>query len=373
MAKFLHTADWQMGMRAVHAGSRARQVREKRFEAATRVVGAAKAHAVEFVLLAGDTFEHHDVDDVVVKRTADILNQLAPIPTFILPGNHDPLVPGGVWDRQSWKRVGDHIRLCSDPREIEIAGTALYPCPLKQKRSGNDPTSWIPPREPGDRRVRIGLAHGGLDILGQALNFPIAASRAESSGLDYLALGDWHSYLLHGRAAYSGAMEPTDFAEHDSGFVSIVDILAAGAPPTIRRERTGMLTWVELNSIVRDITDVEALERTLRERGPAATVLARVGGGLDPGVDAAAIEALRTWKAELEETAFHVEWQFEFDVVSSDASIPDGILQRAHDALEAIQGGRPTEPSAASFTKHDPAVAAAARLLLRRLSTKEGS
>ena len=46
MAKFLHTADWQPGTRAVHAGSRARQVREKRFESATRVVGAAKTHTV---------------------------------------------------------------------------------------------------------------------------------------------------------------------------------------------------------------------------------------------------------------------------------------------------------------------------------------
>jgi len=93
MVKFLHTSDWQMGMRAVHAGIKAKEVRDTRFNSALRVTELAKEHQVDFVIIAGDVFEHHDVDDVVVKRTVDILNQFAPIPVYVLPGNHDPYVP----------------------------------------------------------------------------------------------------------------------------------------------------------------------------------------------------------------------------------------------------------------------------------------
>jgi DNA repair exonuclease SbcCD nuclease subunit len=130
MVKFLHTADWQMGMRAVHAGTKSKEIRAKRFEAASRLVDLARAARVDFVVLAGDTFEHHDVDEVVVKRTVDILNRFDPIPVYVLPGNHDPMLPGGVWDRSSWARVGSHVTLCTALKEMEIgSAAALYPCP----------------------------------------------------------------------------------------------------------------------------------------------------------------------------------------------------------------------------------------------------
>lgn len=94
MVRFLHTADWQIGMKAAHTGEKAKEIRQKRFETAGRVAEFAREKDVDFVILAGDTFEDHNVDNVAVKRTVDILNRLDPIPVYVLPGNHDPLVPG---------------------------------------------------------------------------------------------------------------------------------------------------------------------------------------------------------------------------------------------------------------------------------------
>jgi hypothetical protein len=51
--KFLHTADWQMGMKASPAGEKAREVRRKRFETAARIAELAKRENVDFVLLVG--------------------------------------------------------------------------------------------------------------------------------------------------------------------------------------------------------------------------------------------------------------------------------------------------------------------------------
>ena len=140
--KFLHTADWQMGMKALVAGEKAKEVRGRRFETAARIVELAKREGVEFVLLAGDLFENHDVDDAVVRRTVAVLESFAPIPVFVLPGNHDPLIVGGIWDRQSWQRVGGHVTLLRDAGETPVrADKVLYAAPVKKKQSTLHPTA----------------------------------------------------------------------------------------------------------------------------------------------------------------------------------------------------------------------------------------
>jgi DNA repair exonuclease SbcCD nuclease subunit len=76
-----------MGLKALQAGGKAKEVRAKRFETAARVVDVAKREGVDFVILAGDLFEHHDVDEAVVWKTVAVLDGFAPIPVFVLPGN----------------------------------------------------------------------------------------------------------------------------------------------------------------------------------------------------------------------------------------------------------------------------------------------
>ena len=50
MLRFLHTADWQIGMKASHVGEAGTRVRDERVAAARRVVEAARAAGVEFTL-----------------------------------------------------------------------------------------------------------------------------------------------------------------------------------------------------------------------------------------------------------------------------------------------------------------------------------
>ena len=54
--KFLHTADWQIGMKAAALGDAGARVREERLAAGRRVVEAAKSHHIDFVLVAGGTW-----------------------------------------------------------------------------------------------------------------------------------------------------------------------------------------------------------------------------------------------------------------------------------------------------------------------------
>src|SRR5262245_60894654 len=126
--KFLHTADWQLGMKAIHVGRAAQRVREERLAAAKRVVVAATEQHAEFIVVAGDTFEDNGVERLLVQKAADIFAAF-PGDVFILPGNHDPLVPGSVWEHPAWA-LHANLHVLREAEPIAIAGGVLYPCPL---------------------------------------------------------------------------------------------------------------------------------------------------------------------------------------------------------------------------------------------------
>lgn len=274
--RFLHTADWQIGMKAAHVGDAGGAVRAARFDAAKRVVAMARDHGAEFILVAGDTFEHNAVPRADVQRVADILGSF-PGPVWIIPGNHDPLVSGAVWEHGAW---GGHenLRVLRDARPVEIPGGVLFPCPLKSRHSLADPTAWIPARDGAG--LRIGLAHGTLELPHiDDRTFPIPLDAATARELDYLALGHWHSALIagDGRIAYSGTHETTSFGERDSGNALLVT-LEAGGSPHIESLRTGGLRWVSLGDdrTVGSSDDLEDIKATVDGIEDPAAVLLRV-------------------------------------------------------------------------------------------------
>lgn len=368
MVRFLHTSDWQMGMRAVHAGNKSKDIRIKRYETALKVLNLAKKNNVDFVIIAGDIFEHNDIDEIVVKKTVDILNQFAPIPVFIIPGNHDPSLPGAIWDRSSWHRIGTHIILLDEEGEYTLDnGATLYPCPVKQKRSSIDPTIWIPKRGPDDNNIRIGIAHGSLDILPDSVNFPISKSCAEEKGLDYLALGDWHSFFQHNRALYPGSFEPTSYTESDSGNVLIVEISAPEMPPKIEKIPCNTLNWAEFSVDIKDITDIEKLENEIRLLGPLPSLVLRIHVRLHVSQDDDFIKHLETFCAELDEGAFYLEWNQEEEMPIDDIitmRLPEGILREMDESLQNILQGKIPPPPCHVFAGQDKLVVQKARNLL---------
>jgi DNA repair exonuclease SbcCD nuclease subunit len=371
--RFLHTADWQLGLKAVHAGQRAKAVRDRRFATAEAVAALARREAVDFVLIAGDLFEHHDVDDAVVRRAVKALDDLAPLPVYVLPGNHDPLVPGGVWDRSAWRRAGPHVHLLRSAGEVPVAdGVVLLPAPLSQKHSTLDPTAVLPQRGAGDARIRIGVAHGALDVLPERGNFPISASRADDAGLDYLALGDWHGFVQHGRAVYPGTFEGSSFGEREPGDVVIVEIAAAGATPRLARHRVGTLTWTQHEPAIADGTDVDHLRRTILGAGPLAAQLLRVRPKLAADLPDEVVSELRALHGELGEEAFFLDWPSETLEIVSDAplALPEGLLAAVDEDLRALADGRLPAILAGNGAPPDPDALREARSRLARIAAE---
>ena len=72
--KFLHMADWQMGMKAESLGNKAAEhVRKARLDATERVIQVAKENEAEMILFAGDMFEDNAVDRSLVRKVGEIL------------------------------------------------------------------------------------------------------------------------------------------------------------------------------------------------------------------------------------------------------------------------------------------------------------
>ncbi len=245
--RIVHSADWQIGLKARHVAAAAERVRAARFEAAARVVALAADRRAHALLVAGDVFDHPMVEDRVVRQLASVL-ALCPCPVYLLPGNHDPLGPGSVWGRPAWTGARPpHVHVLDGFEPVRVPGAelVLLPCPLSRRRSVDDPTFRMA-AAPAGKSVVVGIAHGGLAIAGkhQEDAHPIGLDVVERTGVDYLALGDWHSTYLHGeRIAYSGAHETTKFGEDRSGAALVVTITERGARPAIEAAATGVLSW----------------------------------------------------------------------------------------------------------------------------------
>lgn len=261
--EFLHTADWQIGMKAAAIGDMGEKVRRTRVESAERVIKLARENTAEFVVVAGDTFEDNAVARVLVQKVADILEHFLG-PVFVIPGNHDPLGPGSVWDHPAWKSA-KNVTVLLDETPVDVPGGVLFPCPTAQKHGVKDPTAWILPQR--GEQIRIGVAHGTVEGAPvEEQYFPIPRDAAAKRMLDYLALGHWHSFASYPdttgatRMAYSGTHEPTKFGERDSGNALLVEISTPGTPPALRRLKSGTLDWIQLDENLRETADLARIQ-----------------------------------------------------------------------------------------------------------------
>jgi DNA repair exonuclease SbcCD nuclease subunit len=259
MARILHTADWQLGLKLRFVpGDPGAQLRGWRFDVIRTLAGVAKARAVDAVVVAGDVFDDNAVGRRTLEATREALEAFAPIPVLLLPGNHDPATPGGALERLE---AGSHVRVLRDETPVTVAGIRFHPCPLRQRHVTGDPTGHLPPRVPDDP-ILVAIAHGGaidFDVAGESPNV-IDVGAVLARGYDYLALGDWHGLRkVDARAWYPGAPEPTRLKEQDPGHALLVEIDGPGAVPVVEAVAVARSRWVSRAFTLDSAEDVDAL------------------------------------------------------------------------------------------------------------------
>jgi DNA repair exonuclease SbcCD nuclease subunit len=290
--RLIHTSDWQIGKAFGFADDAVREVlRDERLQAIGRLGRLAQEQGASAVLVAGDVYDVAAPSDRTLQQPIERMRQFPAIEWHLLPGNHDPHTPNGLWDRLRRGSLPDNVRLhlTADPAPLCAGAAFVVPAPLTRRHASGDPSACMDEAATPDGAIRLGLAHGSMRSFGRddaTTHNLIAPDRAERAGLAYLALGDWHGAQEFGpRSWYSGTPEPDgfDLGGGGGGEALLVDIDGPRALPGVSRHRTGRFTWRREQAILHGPTDIDVLETRLRGLDPdpsAVLVALRVEGAL---------------------------------------------------------------------------------------------
>jgi DNA repair exonuclease len=254
MLRIIHTADVHLGARHADLGDQAAAQRERQFAAFSRAVDLALAEHVDLFLISGDLFDSNVQPRRSVERVAAELKRLvdARIRTVIIPGTHD------VYDRASIYRAYDLPALAgSTPSDdyvtvlrpdlpyVHLAScdTIVHGSVFATKRAPHSPLQGLVADVPGIAATwRIGMVHGSVAIPGKTDRDEVVITTDEiaATGLDYLALGHWHSAQT-GRAgkvtyAYAGAPEAVALDQDRAGKVLLVELSTEVGPRSVKVE-----------------------------------------------------------------------------------------------------------------------------------------
>lgn len=274
MARFLHTADWQIGMTRTFLSAEAQaRFTDARLESIRRLGDVAVQQDCHFIVVAGDVFESNQLSPQTIYRAIEVLRDVR-VPVFLLPGNHDSLQHGTLYEQEDFlSHLPNHVHVLSQAGPTPVAeGVELIAAPWRGKHPDRDLVAQaLALAGPADDTIRIVVGHGSIDALdrSQGHDLQISAVPLEAALADgqihYVALGDRHSTTSVGSSGsiwYSGASEVTSLREESPGNVLVVD-LEAGRSPHVTTHHVGTWAFAERSYDVSSSADVAAVERGL--------------------------------------------------------------------------------------------------------------
>lgn len=287
---FIHAADLHLGapMRGLRALSDkwADRVMAAMGEAFDRVVAAAIARNVDFVVIAGDSFDLADTSYADYRRLFAGLERLAEagIPVFMVTGNHDPLTS---WEGDFFSMPENTVMLPADHPGFELVRSAGKPLCIVAGRGYYNQT-WPADQSIAEGITRataeaalseehpdvaqtpfaVGVLHSGLNL--DPYKAPTNPTDLDGRGFDYWALGHVHMRYLwpnaeNPRVVFSGCTQGRDINETGSRGVYCVT-LTEGQPNRIDFVPTASVVWQQLDVDVSDCSNVPAVsDQIMRE------------------------------------------------------------------------------------------------------------
>lgn len=270
--RFLHTSDWQLGMtRHFLAGEAQARFGEARLDAIGTMADIVRDRQCAFVVVAGDVFETNQPDARTLARALDRLQQID-VPVYLLPGNHDPDDASSIYrDPAFLERCPDHVEVLTDstPR-TPAEGIEVIGAPWRSKAPVRDLVADACDTPASEQRLRIVVGHGSVPEVSGSFAAPGAVDLARVTAaiadarVAYVALGDRHSCTEvgdTGRVWFSGAPEPTSYAEQDAGTALVVEL----TPDHVEVERVEVGAWRfhRIEQAVDGDRDLDRLEAAL--------------------------------------------------------------------------------------------------------------
>ena len=298
MPRLLHMADVHLGARHRDLGDAAVRQRERQLAAFRRALDVGLTNRVDVALICGDLFDSNAQPRRTVEVAATELRRLTDkgIRVVLIPGTHDCYEAGSIYRVFDLRLMAglsegsDLLTVLTPERSDVVFGDldlVIYGRVPATKRASRSPLADFTTAAESRGGWRVAMIHGSMVIPGKVEQDDVLFSSTEvaASGLDYLALGHWHSWLT-GQAgtttwAYPGALEPMALDQTGAGRVAVVTLeeragerVVTVEPATVGRTRFGA---IELDAA--EVVSQAALVNRLMGLGDPDLIMdVRIGG-----------------------------------------------------------------------------------------------
>jgi DNA repair exonuclease SbcCD nuclease subunit len=293
MLRIIHTADVHLGARHDDLGEQAAAQRERQFTAFKATVDLALTEKVDLFLIAGDLFDSNVQPRRSVERVAAELKRLVEgrIRTVIIPGTHDVFDRASIYRAYDLPTMGgaradDGMITVLDPEHASVHFAPLdlvvHGRVFATKRAPHSPLQDLAAATAAAPATwQVGLVHGSIAIPGKTDRDEVVITTDEiaASGLDYLALGHWHSTQSSKAGAvtyaYSGAPEAVALDQDRAGKVLLVELdqVAGKRSVTVQEHQVGRTRFEKQEVDAATLTTQPKLIETLVARGDPDLVL----------------------------------------------------------------------------------------------------
>lgn len=216
--KILHCADLHLGFEFSSLGDKAAQRKRENFLAFERIISLCQKEEVDFLLIAGDLFDHLHIEAQIITELVEQINRIPGTVIAITPGNHDPFTIDSCYYTRSWPEnvvifSNEMSCIIYEEKNVCLWG-AGFNSTYHQDSFFNNNQNDI-----DENMINICVIHGDLVPQGQnSMYNPMSKDSLRLSRFDYVAMGHVHKRTeiqKEGKTffAYSGCPESHGFDE----------------------------------------------------------------------------------------------------------------------------------------------------------------
>ncbi|MCK4322901.1 MAG: metallophosphoesterase, partial [Armatimonadetes bacterium] len=160
--RFVHTADVHLGRSSRAFGTAAPEHRQRLMQAFERCLTCCRDYEAQLLIVAGDLFDSPRPPERTAQQVRSLLGDLASqsrvVATVLIPGTHDPIAPGSIYERWLAEGLPDGVYLLSAEQptlEVPDLDVAIH---FAEDARMFQPNAQV--------ALNIGVLHGSVQIPG---------------------------------------------------------------------------------------------------------------------------------------------------------------------------------------------------------------
>jgi DNA repair exonuclease SbcCD nuclease subunit len=278
MIRVLHTADIHLGRQFPSLHNKAGEYRNQLLKTFERIVGLAESENVSLLLIAGDLFDTNRVYGIIIGKVLSAFKKLetSGIRVCLIPGTHDAYSEDSIYRAVRFPPNVTVFTSEHSQQTYEDLDLTVYGMVADSKSWGKSPLQGLSLNQ--KTKFHVGMAHGSIKRAGMIENETMLMDKAEiaSCGLDYLALGHWHSFQDFSQgntiASYCGSPEPIDMDQRGAGNVVMVNLHEKNNVE-IKPIRVGTKKFEAITIDVSPLESVDSITKMIEARADPNLIL----------------------------------------------------------------------------------------------------